>query len=699
MSQAQSDQNLLFGVVALQMDFIGRDALVRGMNAWLLEKAKPLGQILVEQGALEADARGLLDALVRKHLDRHGGDAERSLAALGPNALAADALKDVRDPDLHQSIARIGRAAPQPAAPAASRPRFRILRPHAQEARGQVSVALDEELNREVAVKELDERLAGDPDRRARFFREARVAGGLEHPGIVPVYSLGTYADGRPFYAMRFIKGDSLQDAAARFHAGKAAGAAGAVEFRKLLKRFVDVCNTMAYAHDRGVLHRDLRPGNVLLGPYGETLVIDWGLARSLNRGEGGPAAADGVEPTVMGAAVGTPAFMSPEQAAGRLDQLGPATDVYGLGAVLYCVLTGKPPFDDGDAAAVLRKVERGEFTPPEQVNRRAPAALAAVCRKAMARDPAARYPTPRAMTADVEHWLADEPTSAYREPWLTRLGRWLRRHQVKAAAAGVMLATAAVVLGVAFALTERARAAEAALRVQEEQARADADRRAAGEKQAHDQADTERANTLRSLLDDYRGSADADLAAARLEWDAVAGQDRQRAALRPDRPGRPPGRAGRGRPARPGRRRGRAGPDGGGGVAAPPSEPAHRGRPLAHPHGRRPRAHDGIAVQRPGRRERRRQPGRRLRGVDQPRRGGRQPGAHRRRRVEPPGVSARRAGIPRSGDDKPPALPGAAPRRAGPGRPGAGVDRARRRCGDAAADAGGGGGMEAAHG
>ena len=544
MSQPQSDRNLLFGVLALQMDFIDRDALVRGMNAWLLDKAKPLGRILMEQKALDPDAHALLDALVRKRLEKHGGDAERSLAALSSGARAADALKDINDPDLHQSIARLGRPIPPPVAPVAprdARPRFRILRPHAREALGRVSVALDAELNREVAVKELEEQQAGDPQKRARFLREARVTGGLEHPGVLPVYGLGSFADGRPFYAMRFVRGEHLQDAAARFHAGKGGGAARAVEFRKLLKRFVDVCNTMAYAHSRGVLHRDLKPGNVLLGPYGETLVVDWGLARSLNRREGEPAAdarplipaaAADVEPTAMGAAVGTPPYMSPEQAAGRLDQLGTASDVYSLGAILYCVLTGKPPFADEDAGAVLRKVERGDFIPPGQLNRRAPPALAAICQKAMARDPAARYPTPLALAADVEHWLADEPASAYREPWLPRLVRWLRRHRVKAAVAAVVLATAVPVLAVGFVLTEQARAAEARLRVQEEQARADADRRAGGEKQAHDQADAERVKTLRSLLTDYRESADADLAAARLRWDAVAGQERQKAAL-----------------------------------------------------------------------------------------------------------------------------------------------------------------------
>src|SRR5207237_7734177 len=147
---------------------------------------------------------------------------------------------------------------------------------------------------------------------------------------------LGHYSAGRPYYAMRFIRGDSLQDAIRRFHEAELPGrdpGQRTLELRKLLGRFVDVCNAIAYAHSRGVLHRDLKPGNIMLGQYGETLVVDWGLAKPVGRpaGEPGsaqdalrPASASGSAPTQMGSAVGTPHYMSPEQAAGRLDALGP---------------------------------------------------------------------------------------------------------------------------------------------------------------------------------------------------------------------------------------------------------------------------------------------------------------------------------------------------------------------------------------
>ena len=174
---------------------------------------------------------------------------------------------------------------PTPSArPPADGQRFRVLRPHARGGLGAVFVALDDELHREVALKQILDRHADDPTSRQRFLLEAEITGGLEHPGIVPVYGLGTYADGRPYYAMRFIRGDSLKEAIERFHADEALKrdpGRRSLELRKLLRRFLDVCNAIDYAHSRGVLHRDLKPGNIMVGKYGETLVVDWGLAKA----------------------------------------------------------------------------------------------------------------------------------------------------------------------------------------------------------------------------------------------------------------------------------------------------------------------------------------------------------------------------------------------------------------------------------
>jgi serine/threonine protein kinase/tetratricopeptide (TPR) repeat protein len=488
-----SDRNLLYGILALQMDFVSRDALVRGMHAWVLEKTKSLGNILLQQAALAADAHALLEALVQKHLALHGNDPQKSLEAIGSVASARQDLEQITDADVQASMGHIAGAIPSATDPFATRApvsmgtptscglRYRILRPHAKGGLGEVFIARDEELKREVVLKQIQEQCADDPQRRGRFLLEAEVTGGLEHPGIVPVYGLGTYADGRPFYAMRFIRGDRLEDAIQRFHETERSRrdrGERALAFRRLLGRFVDVCNAIAYAHSRGIIHRDLKPSNVMLGPYGETLVVDWGLAKAIGRGEetGGigeatlrPSSGSGHAGTIAGQAVGTPAFMSPEQAAGRLNELGPASDIYGLGATLYCLLTGQAPFSGEDLGQLLQKVQQSALVPPRQVRPSVPRALEAVCLKAMALVPRERYASARALADDIEHWLADEPIAAYHEPWTAQSRRWLRRHRILATAGTAALVVAALCLGGATVLLAAANRGEQEARIEAE--------------------------------------------------------------------------------------------------------------------------------------------------------------------------------------------------------------------------------------
>ncbi len=502
------DRNLLFGILAVQMDFISRDALVGAMNAWVLAKDKPLGEILVAQKALAADRRALLEALVLEHLKQHNNDPEKSLAAVSSVGAVREDLRQIADPQVQASLIHLA-AAPRHVDPYASQARsvggstslgtrFCILRPHAKGGLGQVSVARDEELQREVALKEIQERHADNAESRARFLLEAEITGGLEHPGIVPVYGLGQYADGRPYYAMRFIRGDSLQEAVKRFHGrgGKRLDSGErAVELRKLLGRFLDVCNAIDYAHSRGVLHRDLKPGNIMLGQYGETLVVDWGLAKSVDRPESiaesvegplKPTSISGSAATMMGAAIGTPQYMSPEQAAGRLDLLGPASDVYSLGATLYCLLTNRPPIEGENVETILSNVQRGEFQPPRAVNDQIAKPLEAICLKAMAMKPANRYITCKALADDVEHWMADEPVSAFREGWSARAARWARKHKTQVVGSVGLLAATVVVLAVTTVL------------VKQQQLLTDAARRQAVENAHRADANALRADTSR---------------------------------------------------------------------------------------------------------------------------------------------------------------------------------------------------------
>jgi serine/threonine-protein kinase len=465
-----AEHNLLFGVLALQADFLDAQQFAEACSAWASRKDTPLADLLVERGWLTAEQRAAVDLLLTTKLHKHGGDAHASLAAVATHEVRS-VLDSIADADVRQSLADLTTHTrlPLPATVAdetGSRQRYTLTRLHAQGGIGQVWLAHDEDLGRDVALKELRPDRSDSPTAVTRFLEEAKITGQLEHPGIVPVYELVRPREGPPCYAMRFVGGRTLADAIRGYHRKRQANQAGPLDLRELLTAFVGACNAVAYTHSRGVLHRDLKPTNVALGEYGEVLVLDWGLAKVLGQAEDptsllpvalGPAA--GNDRTQQGQVLGTPSYMAPEQARGRPDLVDKRSDVYGLGAILYETLTGEPPFSGADAPEVLRRVVQEPVVPPRQRVPRTPPGLEAVCLKALAKGPEDRYPSARDLAQDVQRWLADEAVSAYRDPWLVRAGRRLRQHRTAVTAAATAVAVALASLGVATAFLAAANA------------------------------------------------------------------------------------------------------------------------------------------------------------------------------------------------------------------------------------------------
>lgn len=332
---------------------------------------------------------------------------------------------------------------------------------------GDVWVVREPSLGRSVAIKQLQRRWQHHARARHAFLQEVRITSLLEHPGVAPVHAVGETDDGRPCYSMRYIHGQTFEQAIEAYHAG---GQRSAAKLRELLGHFVTVCNTIAYAHSRGILHRDLKPTNIMIGPYGQTMVIDWGLAKhfqsscsppedglSLDTGSAkiellNDTAVSRDEVTRMdielerlhtacGDIVGTPAFMSPEQASGQIGRFSVRTDVFGLGAVLFKVLYNKPPFTGSETEDALQLASHCKIQYPlSPRTAELPRGIVAICAKAMQQSPERRYQNAVCLANDIQNWLVGEPISAMRQPMGERLIRFAKRRQTLAITASLSI-------------------------------------------------------------------------------------------------------------------------------------------------------------------------------------------------------------------------------------------------------------------
>lgn len=368
-------------------------------------------------------------------------------------------------PTLTESGATTVMASSVFAPPTSTPSRYEIVREHARGGMGQIFLAVDNSVGRKVALKRLIAGIgghttsgsAGSSGIADRFMREAKLTGRLEHPNIVPVYELGTDEKDNLFYTMRFVGGATMGHRLKEIKNSIASRKNRLQQRLELLDSFVDVCNAIAYAHSKGVIHRDIKPSNVMLGEFGETVVLDWGLARVLDEEESKrtqfPTAkhdGDSSHLTMDGAVIGTPAYMPPEQADGDATRVDKLSDVYSLGAVLYELLTGGPPYAGANAQAVVSRVRTGPPTDVQEVEPLAPPELVALCKLAMARDKDQRLASAQQLAAEIKAFRDGKSLESYEYSTRELLARFMKRHWKFVAVAVVALTAVGVVSAVA---------------------------------------------------------------------------------------------------------------------------------------------------------------------------------------------------------------------------------------------------------
>ncbi len=407
-------------------------------------------------------------------------------ADFDPKVTGGKAVQDteMKTPGRHTSLRTAeqtfyGKADTEPSSAPRRAGRFVFKKFHAKGGMGEIWLVEDSDIGRPVALKRM---LNSRQKLKDQFLKEARVTGQLEHPGVIPVHELSIDEDGQPFYVMKFVHGKTLKSVIQEYHKNTNADTPREVEWLRLLNVFIDLCQTIAYAHSRGVIHRDIKPDNVMVGAYGETLVLDWGLAKVIGEPEGDdPFAAirqaqseDGTA-TVAGSIKGSPYYLAPEAAAGEVDKVDQVSDVFLLGGTLYEMVTGKTPRWADKMTAILQLARTEAPKPPRQLDPSVPRPLDAICRKALALKKEDRYQAAAELAEDVQRYMAGEPVSAYQETRLERTWRWVKRHRTaltRTAAIALILAigmAAFVLIGNAEARRAQAQAETADLKARDD--------------------------------------------------------------------------------------------------------------------------------------------------------------------------------------------------------------------------------------
>ena len=444
-----SSGDQLLGLLAVQLGFLQPSELQKQLPRFK-KSDQPLGTWLVNEQVLSPADVALLQACAAQSVKTHGG-APKALAALTLGAQAwtesfggFDDTMASGESRMVDSLEGVDFVVPE----LQGRYLSAGLPELGRGGLGRVLAFEDKVLGRTVAFKELHRQKTPDDartslEREARFLREARLAAQLEHPSIVPIYEAGRRADGSLYYTMRRIEGRTLADALAA-----AKGLDGRL---KLMPHLIALTQALAYAHSRDVLHRDVKPHNVMVGRFGETYLLDWGLARlkaGPQRTSGESASAPDITGEVRVGAMGTPSYMSPEQAAGRAEQIDERTDVWGAGAVLYELLTGRPPYLGVNALDCVQKILTDDVLPVRALEPLAPNDLVAVCEKALQKEPSRRYRSAGELAADLQAWLEGRTVSARDYTSVQLAGRLIKRNATTFAVAGALAVALLITAG-----------------------------------------------------------------------------------------------------------------------------------------------------------------------------------------------------------------------------------------------------------
>ncbi len=460
---SQQEQDIALVAELLEAGGLSERQIAAAMGDWSIHGSIPLAQHIEDRRLLPAEQ-------IKPLIERAQSRVERARTSAANDSLAPAARESLFLSTL-ESLDRTGRVSKLLGVTVAagggvedsrdSNVGYQLVRKLGQGGLGRVWLARDMNLNRYVALKEISQPSQATDAIVDRFKHEAEITGRLEHPGIVPVHHLGEDSSGRTFYTMRFLGKKTLQDSIAEYHERREEGDHDPMLLRHLLIAFVNICHAMGHAHSRKVIHRDLKPENIVIDSFGQVIVIDWGLAKVLdetsveslaeskNTGDGSL--------TGEGQVLGTPLYMAPEQAAGRLDEVDSRTDIYGLGSILFAIITGYAPHEQTQresvnsgvgARGMISAIASGKTIDAREINPSADPALAAICGKAMARRRYARYQEAGELAEEIQRWMAGESVSAYKETRFQRVRRWIARHQ------GLTQALVAMLMIVLVALT-----------------------------------------------------------------------------------------------------------------------------------------------------------------------------------------------------------------------------------------------------